>query len=298
MVELKRIGILANLDKPAALPVLLELVAWLGERDRQVVTVPEVAALLADGVITVEGATLGEHCDLLVVLGGDGTLLGAARAVAGSDLPILGVNLGALGFLTEVPDRKLLETLESVLDGAYELEQRTMLEAAIVEGDARDGQRTRVLGTALNDAVVHTGAATHLLELEIVVGGRSLGEIRADGMIIATPTGSTAYSLSAGGPLVRPTIPALLATPICPHSLSVRPLLFDDRETLELAVGPSGRVAYLALDGQLASEFPLPARLLVRKASTRTVLVLPRGHSFYNLVASKLRWGGLNHRPG
>ncbi|MGD8396582.1 MAG: NAD(+)/NADH kinase [Candidatus Eiseniibacteriota bacterium] len=295
MAELKRIGILANLDKPAAVPVLLDLAAWLEAQDRQIVTVPEVAALLASGVITVEATTLGDHCELLIVLGGDGTLLGAARAVAGSDLPILGVNLGALGFLTEVPDRMLLETLESVLGGAYQLEHRTMLEAALVEPD---GAGTRVLGTALNDAVVHTGTATHLLDLDIAVSGRSLGQIRADGMIVATPTGSTAYSLSAGGPLVRPTIPALLATSICPHSLSVRPLLFDDRETLELAIGPPDRVAYVALDGHLAGEFPLPASILVRKASTRTVLVLPQGHSFYNLVASKLRWGGMNQRSG
>ena len=139
---------------------------------------------------------------------------------------------------------------------------------------------------------------SRLLDLAIAIDQESVGQIRADGLIVATPTGSTAYSLSAGGPLVRPTIRAFVATPICPHSLSVRPLLFDDRETIYIKVGPADLNAFLALDGQVAVEFPLPSTVIIQKAPVETNLVLPEGQSFYNLVGTKLRWGGLDHSSG
>jgi NAD+ kinase len=297
MLEPKRIGIYANLEKPDAAATVARLAAWLVGGGRSVIGLPELEPHLDVDARIVDTAELGLHCDMLVVLGGDGTILAAARAVAGSGLPILGVNLGALGFLTEVRDRDLFEILEPVLAGDYEVEPRTMLEAAAIEG-AGTSASPRPIGIALNDAVVHTGTSLRLLDLDIRIDERSVGQIRADGLIVATPTGSTAYSLSAGGPLVRPTIPALLATTICPHSLSVRPLLFDDRETISIAVGPPGTHAYLALDGQVSVELELPATVMVRKADVSTRLVLTRGHSFYNLVGTKLRWGGLNRVDG
>jgi NAD+ kinase len=231
-----------------------------------------------------------------VVLGGDGTLLSAARLTAGTSIPILGVNLGGLGFLTEVRDRDLFGQLEGVLDGQYEIEDRIMLEARVTP---RDGGPVEVAGVGLNDAVVHSGGTSRLLDLAITVDGQRVGEFRADGIVVSTPTGSTAYSLSAGGPIVRPTIPALLATPICPHSLAVRPFLFADRETLELTYGPPDTTALLAVDGGIGSQIEAGDRVAFRKAEAVTRLVLPRGRSFYSVVRTKLNWGGLkrDHAP-
>jgi NAD+ kinase len=234
-----------------------------------------------------------------VVLGGDGTLLTAARLTAGTSVPILGVNLGGLGFLTEVRDRDLFGVLEGVLDGQFEVEDRIMLEAAVGAG----GGAPRVVGVALNDAVVHAGAA-RLLDLALVIDDQQIGEFRADGIVVATPTGSTAYSLSAGGPIVRPTIPALIATPICPHSLAVRPFLFADRESLHVSFGPEGTRAELALDGSVGIPIQAGEIVTLRKAEAVTRLVLPQGRSFYSVVRTKLNWGGLKvhdaapaHRP-
>lgn len=288
MTDLRRIGIIANLAKPHAQATVEKLAAWLRAQKREVVGLAALQPLLHRTYRQVADAELGRSCDLLVVLGGDGTLLAAARTVAGSGTPILGVNLGALGFLTEVRDRELFGAMESVLHGDYETEPRTMLEAAV-----RRSEAAQALGLALNDAVVHAGTSSRLLDLGVVIDGQVVGEIRADGMIVSTPTGSTAYSLSAGGPLVRPTIPALVLTSICPHSLSVRPLVFDDRETIEIRVGPPHTSAYVALDGQVALEFDPPATVQVCKAPVETRIVLPQGRSFYRLVGTKLHWGGL-----
>ncbi len=290
MSESRSIGLLANLDKPEAPATVEKLGAWLRSLGHQVVGPANLKRFLHSTYKPVETAELGDHCELLVVLGGDGTLLGAARAVAGSDLPILGVNLGALGFLTEVPDRELFGTLETVLDGRFALEPRTMLEAGFKD----DQGSIELVGLGLNDAVIHTGIGSKLIQLDLAVDHQWLGSFRADGLIVSTPTGSTAYSLAAGGPLVRPTISALLATPICPHALSVRPLLFDDREAIGIAVGPAGVRAYLALDGQVQREFEGPRQVVVRRAPVTTSLVIPEGRSFYNLVGTKLRWGGLS----
>ncbi len=299
MSDLERIGILANLDKPDVGPTVNQLAAWLEARGCRILGPPSLRPFLPSTFKPVDEAALGEQCDLLIVLGGDGTLLGAARAVAGSGLPILGINLGGLGFLTEVRDRDLFGALELVLAGRYQVEPRTMLAATLVrEPAAESTSEPHLIGLALNDAVIHAGPSSRLLDLAIEIDQQTVGQIRADGLIVATPTGSTAYSLSAGGPLVRPTIRAFLATPICPHSLSVRPLLFDDRETIYVRVGPSDLKAFLALDGQVTAEFPLPSTVIIEKAPAETNLVLPEGQSFYNLVGTKLRWGGLHHSSG
>jgi len=287
---LRRVALHANLDKAFAAGTVEKLGALLQAWGREVVGTAELKPILHGGYTVVADHELGRRADLLVVLGGDGTLLTAARLTAGTAIPILGVNLGGLGFLTEVRDRDLFGILESVLAGQFELEERIMIEATVTP---RAGGPPRQAGVGLNDAVVHAGATSRLLDLALAIDTDKVGEFRADGLVVATPTGSTAYSLSAGGPIVRPTIPALLATPICPHSLAVRPFLFSDQESLHLTFGPAGIAAHLAVDGSIGSTVEAGDRITFRKADAVTRLVLPRGRSFYSVVRSKLNWGGL-----
>ena len=285
---IRRVALFPNLSKPYATGTVEKLAALLHSWNREVVGPPLLRPVLHRSFTQVPETELGTRADLLVVLGGDGTLLNAARLTAGSGIPILGVNLGGLGFLTEVRDREVFGVLENVLDGAFSLEDRIMLSATIL--DVEGGSRPA--GLALNDAVVHA-RSPRLLDLDLRIDGVQVGEFRADGLIVSTPTGSTAYSLSAGGPIVRPTIPALIATPICPHSLAVRPFLFADGEALEVALGPAGTAAALSLDGTPGLQLTGGERVAIAKAEAVTRLVLPRGRSFYSVVRSKLHWGGL-----
>ncbi len=296
---LKRIALFPNLEKPYAAGTVDKLAAWILSQEREVVGPAILRPILHRNVRVVPDAELGRTADLVIVLGGDGTLLAAARLTAGTSVPILGVNLGGLGFLTEVRDRDLFGVLEGVLDGQFELEDRIMLEALVTPEDGP----ARSAGVALNDGVVHAGSA-RLLDLELVVDDQEIGEFRADGIVVATPTGSTAYSLSAGGPIVRPTIPALIATPICAHSLAVRPFLLSDREALHVRFGPPGARAELTMDGSPSAPIQAGDRVTLRKAEAVTRLVMPRGRSFYSVVRTKLNWGGLKmdhaspaHRP-
>lgn len=287
---LTRIALHPNLDKPYAVGTVEKLAALLLSWGREVVGTEILRPVLHRNFTQVRDEELGRRADLLVVLGGDGTLLTAARLTAGTGIPILGVNLGGLGFLTEVRDRDLFGVLESVLAGQFEVEDRIMIEATVTPAA---GGAPRRAGVGLNDAVVHAGATSRLLDLALAIDGERIGEFRADGIIVSTPTGSTAYSLAAGGPIVRPTIPALVATPICPHSLAVRPFLFADREALDLRIGPKGTRAHLAVDGAVGSLVEAGDHVTFRKAEAVTRLVLPRGRSFYSIVRSKLHWGGL-----
>jgi NAD+ kinase len=286
---LSRVAIVPNLTKPFAKNTVEKLAALLRSLSREVVGTAVLEPILGHGVTVVSEKDLGRRADLLVVLGGDGTLLKAARMTAGTDIPILGVNLGGLGFLTEVRDRDLSGVLEHVLDGQFETEDRIMLEVLVAPADGAPRQ----VGIGLNDAVLHAGASSRLLDLSLAIDDSSVGQIRADGLVVSTPTGSTAYSLSAGGPIVRPLIPALVATPICPHSLAVRPFLFADSEVLHLNFGPPDLAARLTIDGAVGCQLAAGDQVTFRKASTVTRLVLPRGCSFYDVVRTKLNWGGL-----
>ena len=292
-LPIARVAIYPNLDKPYARGTVEKLSALLLSWQREVVGTELLRPILHRGFTQVPADALGRSADLLVVLGGDGTLLTAARLTAGSGIPILGVNLGGLGFLTEVRDRDLFGVLEGILDGQFAVEDRIMIAVSIQEGAGPP----RSAGLALNDAVVHA-SSSRLLDLDLRIDDEPLGEFRADGLIVATPTGSTAYSLSAGGPIVRPTIPALVATPICAHSLAVRPLLFADGETLHLTFGPQGTEAQLSLDGTTGIAVSAGTAIAIAKAKEVTRIVLPRGRQFYSVVRSKLNWGGLKlERP-
>ncbi len=230
---------------------------------------------------------LAEESDLVVVIGGDGTLLATARATATQNTPMLGINLGRLGFLVDVlPDRAAVE-LNAVLDGAYELEPRAMLETMLL----RDGTPIH-RGLALNDAVLRVQSMVRVIEFDTFIDGLDVGRLRADGLIIATPTGSTAYSLSAGGPILTPDLEAMVIVPICPHSLNHRPLVVSGGAVIEVKLSSGNRSpAHVALDGQDNLDFAPGDVLRVQRRPQPMMLVHPRNHHFLRMLRSKLRWG-------
>jgi len=225
--------------------------------------------------------------DLLVVLGGDGTLLSAVRALDGCEVPVLGVNLGRLGFLTEVALDELYPALERVLSGEVRIEPRTMLTCIVIRAG-------RELGTyqVINDVVLNKGALARISDFSVRVDGCRVSTYRSDGFIVATPTGSTAYNLSAGGPIVSPDLAAFVLTPICPHTLTHRPILVPDSAAVEIVLEFQNGEVYLTLDGQQGLELEAGDVVRVVKADRRVLLVRSPGRDFFQLLRSKLHWGG------
>lgn len=282
---MKRVGIIAKPHKPEARTVLQDLLPWLEARGVEPILDIDTAGL-AGRPGGQPKADVPGLADLLLVLGGDGTLLSVARLVGAHDVPILGVNLGGLGFLTEVTLEELYQALDAVFQGTYEVTQRILLSATV----HRQGERIAEY-VALNDAVINKGALARMIELETHIDGEYVTTFRADGLILSTPTGSTAYSLAAGGPIVYPTLRALVVTPICPHTLNFRPLVISDAATVEIVQGSANENAYLTLDGQVG--FTLRHRdviKVVRSEHTITLLKAP-GKNYFQILRAKLKWG-------
>ena len=229
---------------------------------------------------------MGEKVDLLIVLGGDGTLLSAARAFKAHNVPILAVNLGGLGFLTSITLDHLYPMLEQVLEGHHRTSERMMLEAEILRsGKVAERQ------TALNDAVANKGALSRMLDFDVYVDGDHVARYRADGLIIATPTGSTAYSLAAGGPIIHPELDAFVITPICPHMLTNRPLVIPDTSRVEIDFSAAEEPVYLTLDGQIGFQLEPTDRVLITKSANKVTFVRPPRKTYFEVLRSKLRWG-------
>lgn len=227
--------------------------------------------------------------DLLVTLGGDGTLLSGARMVAGTDVPVLGVNLGRLGFLTSVAEEGLPEALDRIAAGDYRLDRRFTLEVRVRDADGAEGPAF----VALNDAVLHKGGFARMLHIAVYVGDNprvEVGEYSADGIILSTPTGSTAYSLSAGGPIVVPTVDCVIATPISPHTMAVRPLVFDAASVIMIEALSRGAEVILTVDGQDGARLEDGQMLVVRRGSASIPLVRFHGQSFFATLREKLHW--------
>ena len=284
---IRRVGILTNPEKPRGLPLASQLVRWLLARDIAAMALPEVAGNLPAGVQAEPLHQLAAAAEMLVVLGGDGTLLGHARRTAPHSPLILGVNLGRLGFLTEVEERDLFATLPGIAAGDYEVDERMMLTCEVV-GPGGPGDRW----LALNDVVLTKGPFARLLQLRIAVGGREVISYPGDGLIVATPTGSTAYSLSAGGPVLHPQVEGILITPICAHTLYARPLLVSAHERLVLeATWPGsaeGMQVALTVDAQEGRELAAGERIEVSTSPYHTRLVRRTGWNFYEVLRHKL----------
>jgi NAD+ kinase len=278
-------GILCKPNRELVSSVVPPLLEWLQARKIDAFIDEETQACIDRKVPALARPALAEKADLLIVLGGDGTLLSAARALGSHRAPILAVNLGGLGFLTSVTLDELYPALEQVLAGKHSTSQRMMLDAEI----RRDGHPTEKQ-CALNDAVATKAALARMLEFDVHVDGSHVGRYRADGIIVATPTGSTAYSLAAGGPIVDPQLDAFVITPICPHMLTNRPLVIPDTATIELDFAPAEEPVYITLDGQIGFQLKPKDRVIVTKSSSRVTLVRPPRKTYFEVLRSKLRW--------
>src|SRR2546421_2307087 len=256
------VGIVPRLHNEPASQLAREMVARLAERGVRAVVEAEAGV---SGVPTAPGRELGATADLIVVLGGDGTLIHAAGLCAGREVPILGVNMGTLGFLTEFPRDRVWETLDAALSGKLHASRRLMLSAEL----RRDG-RVLLSGAVLNDVVVSRDALSRLARLDVSVDGSEAATYEADGLIIATPTGSTAYSLSAGGPIVYPTLDAILLTPICPHALTQRPVMLPPNMTVRVRLGSPSEM-FVTLDGARGCPLELGQEWSVRTAPQHTI---------------------------
>jgi NAD+ kinase len=283
---LKRIGIIAKLDRAEAAPAVGGLIEWLARRDRVPVVEKETAGLVpALTGSVVQKSDLPSQADLIVVLGGDGTLLSMARLVGGLGVPILGVNLGGLGFLTATTLEEMLPALESVFAGDIVLDERTMLTAQVV----RRGERLAPY-VALNDVVITKSAMSRIINLSVSVEGRFATAYRADGLIISTPTGSTAYCLSAGGPILFPTMSAVVLTPICSHTLTNRPIVLPATHRIDVTLLTDQDVA-LTLDGQVGFALREHDTVEVGPASATIRLVRFPQKDFFSVLRAKLKWG-------
>lgn len=284
----RAIGLVGKAADSRTAPLVATLLDALHQRGAEVIIEQGIGDCEHPGICSVKPLTeLAQAADLVVVIGGDGTLLSTARATAMHDTPILGINLGRLGFLVDIlPDRAVAE-LNAVLDGAFELEPRAMLETTLF----RDGAPIHH-GLALNDAVLHVQSVVRIIEFDTFIDGLDVGRLRADGLIVATPTGSTAYSLSAGGPILTPDLEAMIIVPICPHSLNHRPLVVSGNSVIEIKLSSASRSpAQIALDGQENLEFAPGDILRVQRRTRSLMLVHPRNHQFLRMLRSKLRWG-------
>lgn len=283
---MRKIGILAKPHGLEVRSVMMELLDWLKGKDLEVFLDLDAAALVGREGEGRKRSELPSLVDFLVVLGGDGTLLSVARLVGAKEVPILGVNLGGMGFLTEIPREELYEALEEVLSGHYQYTERLMLTAHI----HRQGERIAAY-SVLNDVVINKGALARIIEMETSIGGEYVTTYRADGLIISTPTGSTAYSLAAGGPIVYPSLQALVLTPICPHMLTNRPLVIPDGVRIEVVLISQNEDVYLTLDGQVG--FALRYRDVVEvKTSENALKLIKSSHrNYYEVLRAKLKWG-------
>jgi NAD+ kinase len=278
-------GIICKPIRETVGSVVPPLIEWLGKHKIDVFTDKEAQDCLNLPTAAISRDEMGGKVDLLIVLGGDGTLLSAARALGGHNVPILAVNLGGLGFLTSVTLDELYPLLEQVLAGKYGTSNRMMLDAEVLR-DGKPAERQ----CALNDAVANKGAMARMLEFDLYVDSNHVGRYRADGIIVATPTGSTAYSLAAGGPIVDPAVDAFVITPICPHMLTNRPLVIPDTAMIELDFAAAEEPVYLTLDGQIGFQLAPKDRVSIMKSDNRVVLVRPPSKTYFQVLRSKLRW--------
>lgn len=282
---MKRVGIICKLGRPEPVEILKGLLPWIEGQGHEVLLETTTAEAL--GRQGCERDRIPSRADIIIVLGGDGTMLSVARLVGGRGVPILGINLGGLGFITEVNRNEVFGALEEALAGDSLIEERIMLTAAVYRHSEKVADFV-----VLNDAVINKGALARIIGLETYVDGLYVTSYRADGLIISTPTGSTAYSLSAGGPILYPTLNSVMVTPICPHTLTNRPLVLPDTVAIEVVLRAESEDVFLTLDGQVGFSLERDDRVTVRKSAFTTKLLIPRQRDYFQVLREKLKWGG------
>jgi NAD+ kinase len=281
---MKNIAIFAKVHDPRCQDVALQLIAWLRGKG----LTPLVEAHLARHIDFRE-AVIGDipdNTDLVVVLGGDGTLISVARLIGEREVPILGVNLGSLGFLTEITLDELCASVDSFLSGEYRVSERLMLHVAVVR-NGRVIEEKRVL----NDVVINKGALARIIDLETMINGSYLTTFKGDGMIVSTPTGSTGYSLSANGPILYPELECFVITPICPHTLTTRPIVVASDSRISVELKCINEDVFLTLDGQVGVELKCGDEIRIGKADKRTRLIISSSRDYFEILRTKLKWG-------
>lgn len=289
----RTVGIIYKHEFEPALSEARRLAQWLVDRGFRVFS-EEMSATYTSNVCFEERPVIPEEVEFVIVLGGDGTLLGAARRVAGYRVPILGVNLGGLGFLTEIPLKRLYPVMEKMIEGRLEVESRLMLETRVIRGNE---EVCRFM--VLNDVVINKGALARIIDLDVHIDDQFLTTYRADGLIVSTPTGSTAYNLSAGGPIVYPTMSSFILTPICPFALTNRPIILPDSATIYMTLTrKSEERVSLTFDGQVGFDLRHADRVAVSKSGEKIRLIKSPDQSYFEILREKLGWGGATHQGG
>ena len=290
-LPIRRVGVLIKPQQPDALKTICRLVEWCAARGISVVGGPKLdrAGIEQEtgcAVEEMEHAEMVKSVDLLVVLGGDGTMIAAARMVGDHGTPVLGVNYGTLGYLADFTHEEMIPALEAVQAGDFTLDRRLMLAAEVHRG----GEKL-LHDRVLNDVVISKSALARIVEIETWVDQKFLNRFRADGLIVSTPTGSTAYNLSAGGPVIYPSMQAVVVTPICPHTLSNRPVVVPDDAEFELVLKTPKEEVALTLDGQVGMPLEYEDRVTVRKSRTTFNLIQAHNRNYFDVLRNKLKWG-------
>jgi len=286
------IGLIGRLGSEKVADSLIRLVGFLVARDYQVVVEDRTATVIPHhGQPEASRRALGELCDLVIVIGGDGSLLGAARTLCKTGTLMLGVNRGRLGFLTDISPDELEQRVGEVLAGQFEVEERFLLDAELYRDGVAVGN-----GEALNEVVVHPGKAVRMIEFELFIDGQFVYSQRSDGLIVATPTGSTAYALSGGGPIMHPKLDVVTLVPMFPHTLSSRPIVIAAASEIRIHIGETNQTyPHISCDGQTRAVAKPDDVLVITRKPQRVQLVHPIGHNFYEVLRSKLGW---SHRLG
>ncbi len=282
----RTIGIISRPRRSHLAEVVPPLLDWFHARGIAVIHDTETAGCLQDQSKGQSRAAVAQGSDLLLVLGGDGTLLAAARVAAPLGIPILPVNMGSLGFLTSFTLEEMYPALNDVMAGNFSSSERVMLEVALLrQGSAVERQ------TVLNEAVINKGTLARMIEMELAVDADFVCRYRVDGLIVATPTGSTAYSLSAGGPIIHPAVESWVITPICPHTLSGRPVVVRDSSSVEITLSSGTESVFLTLDGQTGIPMHAADKVVLRRAAQKLRLIQPPNKSYFEILRNKLKWG-------
>jgi NAD+ kinase len=286
MPNIEAVGIIAKPRSDLAARIVPEMIAWLEERGVKVRLDPD-AARYAGRADTLPRAEVPRGTQLVIVLGGDGTLLSAARAISGQDIPLFAVNLGGLGFLTAITIDEIYPQLERALQGDFRIGRRRLLHCELM----RNG---KVIGAyeALNDLVLTKAEIARMIDLEVHVDEHFVCVYKADGLIVATPTGSTAYSLSAGGPIIYPSVAATVITPICPHTLTNRPVIVPDESVIQVINRGDDATTYMTVDGQVGELLKCGDRVFCRRSQNSVSLIRPPTMKFFDVLREKLKWGG------
>jgi len=279
-----KLGLIGHLDRPLVGEAAEQIVKWCEQRNIFIRLCSDLASLVRRGDLSSDKSEIGKNCDILISLGGDGSILSAARAAGNQSIPILGVNLGSLGFLTETTQDQIIVALERLRDGKYRTEDRMVLETSFLSDQNADL-------FALNDVVIDHGDSTNLVHIDLFADDEFVGSYNVDGIIISTPTGSTAYSLSVGGPIISPLMEAIAVNPISPHTLTLRPIIFPPDNILTIKSGDAKGFLRVSVDGRVVGNLDARQEIKINRAAHKIKLIRFGDRSFYSVLRNKLHWG-------